>query len=257
MRFSRFQVPHLMRGYYLVAAAMALGVLPPVAAQRLHNDVVLYEQDFAKPESVKDFVFSDPAVWKHGTDTTGTGFLELAYNRKTYKSSYQPQHRSPIHIALIAHKKFTDFVLDCEMQSTTEPYGHQDMCVYFGVTEPQKFYYAHIAVAADMNAHNIFIVNDAPRKNIARQTTKGVVWKKDTWHAVRVERHTESGKITVYFDDFTQPIMQAEDKTFLSGYVGFGSFDDTGRIRNIRIRGTQAEEKKAEFFKPLDPKVNK
>jgi hypothetical protein len=211
----------------------------------------LYTQDFAKPESVKDFVFSDPAVWKYGTDKDGKGYLELAYEKKTYKSTYNPKNRSPIHIALVAGKTFTDFVLDCELQSTIEPYGHQDMCLYFGFEAPQKFYYVHIARAADPNAHNVFIVNDAPRKNFAKETTKGVEWKADSWHTVRIERDTAKGLIAVYFDDLTKPIMTAEDKTFAAGHIGFGSFDDTGRVRNVRIRGPKAEDKKADFFKPL------
>ena len=210
----------------------------------------LYAQDFAKPAAANDFVFSDPAVWKYGKDKAG-GFLELAYDRKAYKSTYKPKSRSPIHIALVAGKTFTDFVLDCEFQSTTEPYGHQDMCVFFGVTDPQKFYYVHIARAADMNAHNVFIVNDAPRKNIAKETTKGIDWKKDTWHHVRITRDTATGAIAVYFDDMTKPVMRAEDKTFAAGHVGFGSFDDTGRVRHVRVRGPKAADAKADFFKPL------
>jgi hypothetical protein len=210
-----------------------------------------YRQDFAKPESVKDFVFSDPAVWKYGTDKDGKGYLELAYDRKAYKSTYKPKNRSPIHIALFANKKFADFILDCELQSTTEPYGHQDMCLYFGFTDPQKFYYVHFGREADMNAHNVFIVNDAPRKNFAKEVTKGVDWKKDAWHKVRIVRDMGKGTIEVFFDDLTKPIMKAEDKTFGSGYIGFGSFDDTGRVRNIRISAPKAEDKKADFFKPL------
>ncbi|MFM8272647.1 MAG: hypothetical protein ACKODX_09975 [Gemmata sp.] len=212
----------------------------------------LYKQDFAKPEAASDFVFSDPAVWKYGTDKDGKGYLDLHYDRKAYKSTYSPKNRSPIHIALIANKKFTDFVLDCELQSTTEAYGHQDMCLYFGFTEPQKFYYVHIARAADMNAHNVFVVNEAPRKNFAKETTKGINWKKDAWHKVRITRDTASGAIEVFFDDLTKPIMKAEDKTFGAGYIGFGSFDDTGRVRNIRVSGPKAEDRTAEFFKPLE-----
>jgi hypothetical protein len=235
---------------------LALPLAALVAVPLLADDPVpagykeLYRQDFAKPDSVKDFVFSDPAVWKYGTGKDGKGFLELAYDRKKYKSSYQPKNRSPIHIALVAGKKFTDFVLDCEMQSTTEPYGHQDLCVYFGFTAPQQFYYVHMAKAADMNAHNVFIVNDAPRKNIAKETTKGIEWKAGAWHHVRIARNAATGDIAVYFDDMAKPIMRANDKTFASGYVGFGSFDDTGRVRNVRVRGPKAEEKRADFFKP-------
>ena len=239
-----------MRPFLALAAALFALALPaaePVPA----NDKDLYRQDFAKPDSVKDFVFSDPAVWKYGTDKDEKGYLELAYDKKAYKSPYSPKNRSPIHIALVAGKTFTDFVLDCELQSTVEPYGHQDMCLYFGFEAPQKFYYVHIAKAADMNAHNVFIVNDAPRKNFAKETTKGVEWKKDAWHQVRLVRDTTKGTIEVFFDDLTKPIMRAEDKTFGSGHIGFGSFDDTGRVRNVRIRGPKAEDKKADFFKPL------
>jgi hypothetical protein len=42
--------------------------------------------------------------------------------------------------------------------------------------------------------------------------------------------------------------MTAEDKTFGAGYIGFGSFDDTGMVDNIRIWAPSAETKKAPFF---------
>jgi hypothetical protein len=239
-----------MRISLALATLAGLAVALPADDKPAAELKELYAQDFAKPDAANDFVFSDPAVWKHVRDKDG-GYLELAYDRKAYKSTYSPKHRSPIHIALIANKQFTDFVLDCEVQSTTEPYGHQDLCLYFGFTAPQQFYYVHIARAADPNAHNVFIVNDAPRKNFAKETTKGIDWKKDTWHKVRLARDTAKGTIEVYFDDLTKPIMRAEDKTFTSGHVGFGSFDDTGRVRNVRVRGPKAEDKKVDFFKPL------
>ena len=47
----------------------------------------------------------------------------------------------------------------------------------------------------------------------------------------------------------TKPIMMAEDKTFGAGHIGFGSFDDTGKIDNIRIWGPAVETKKTDFFK--------
>jgi hypothetical protein len=209
---------------------------------------LLYEQDFAKPECVKQFVFSDPAAWKYGG-----GALELAYDKGKYKSSYNPKHRSPIHIALVADRVFTDFTLDCELMSTIPAYGHQDVCLFFGFEAPQKYYYVHIARAADMNAHNVFIVNDAPRTNIAKETTKGVDWKADTWHKVRLVRDTKAGTIEVYFDDFAKPVMKAEDRTFAKGHVGFGSFDDTMKVRNVRVTGPAAEVLTGPpaFFKPL------
>jgi len=206
----------------------------------------------AEPKVGEQLVASDPAVWKFGADADKKGFLQLEYDRKGYKSTNTPKHRSPVHIALLKQYPLTDFVMDVELMSTTESYDHQDLCLFFGFESPEKYYYVHIAKKADMNANNVFIVNDAARKNIAKETTKGTEWKKDTWHTVRVVRQASTGKIEVYFDDMTKPIMTAEDKTFQEGFAGFGSFDDTGRFRKVTLYAKNLTlGKKLDVFKPL------
>ena len=162
------------------------------------------------------------------------------------QSAYKPEHRSPLNIALIADKVFGDFVLEVEVLSTKKPYGHQDMCLFFGFTGAAQYYYNHIAVAADPNAHNVFIVNNAPRKNFAKETTKGVTWGEREWHRIRAERDTQAGTYRVSFDG--QPIMLAEDKTFLKGQIGFGSFDDVGMVTSIKIWGPSVETAKTNHF---------
>jgi hypothetical protein len=233
----------LFAGLCLAAAPAAGGDLPAWAEK--------YTVENKLQAETNEVVFSDPSVWKFGKDNKNNGFLELNYDRKAYKSSYTPKHRSPVHIAILRNYPVTDFVLDMELQSTTEPYDHQDLCLFFGFQSPEKYYYVHIAKKADMNAHNVFIVNAADRKNIAKETTKGVEWKKDTWHKVRLLRQGTTGTIEVYFDDLTKPIMKAEDKTFGRGYVGFGSFDDTGRFRNLKLHTDEIKAERADFFKPL------
>ena len=47
----------------------------------------------------------------------------------------------------------------------------------------------------------------------------------------------------------TKPIMKAQDKTFSTGYVGFGSFDDTGKYRSIHIYAPDFREKTTDVFK--------
>lgn len=237
-----------MRKFFLLLlTAFGCAVAAPAADEKL--------PDWAKGETrnakLDEFVASDPAVWKHGTGDDKKEFLELKYDKKSYKSTYSPKHRSPIHIALLKQTAVTDFVMDVELMSTVEPYGHQDLCLFFGFESPEKYYYVHIARAADPNAHNVFIVNDAPRKNIATETTKGVDWKKDTWHTVRVVRQATTGLIEVYFDDMTKPVMKASDKTFQSGLVGFGSFDDTGRFRRLTLHAKSFESKKVDVFKGI------
>ena len=204
---------------------------------------LLYEQTFDRADALQDFAMTDPMAWKFAAEKKG-GALELVT-----QSQYQPVVRSPVNIALIADRIFGDFILEADLLSTKAPYPHQDMCLFFGFQNPTNFYYVHMAVAADPNAHNVFIVKDAPRKNFARQMTKGVNWGLGVWHKVKLERKTSDGTIKVYFDDMTKPIMMAEDKTFGAGHIGFGSFDDTGKIDNIRIWGPAVETKKTDFFK--------
>ena len=205
---------------------------------------LLYEQKFDTDASVKTFQMTDTNAWKWvSTDDEHGGALEL-----TQQSKYAPAVRSPVNIALIGDKVFGDFVLEVEMLQTGREYGHRDMCIFYGFQSPTNFYYTHIATAADPNAHNTFIVDGAPRKNFAKETTKGVNWGLNIWHKVRIERTASDGMIKVFFDDMAKPIMVAQNDKFKSGAIGFGSFDDTGRIDNIRIWGPQVESKASPAF---------
>jgi hypothetical protein len=83
---------------------------------------------------------------------------------------------------------------------------------------------------------------------IAKETNEGNNWGLNVWHKVRVERKVSEGTIKVYFDDMSKPIMVAEDKSLGAGWIGFGSFDDTGRVANIRVWGKEAITEKAPAF---------
>lgn len=218
--------------FLVVAALLGTFALSLSAEDHLPKDYkLLYEQSFDQPDSIKEFVMTDPAAWKYAQEEKG-GSLELAA-----QSKYTPAVRSPVNIALIKDKVFGDFVLQADLIQTGREYGHRDMCLFFGFQQPDKFYYTHIATKADPNAHNVFIVNQKPRTNIAKTTTPGANWGLNIWHKVRLERKVSDGTIKVYFDDMTIPIMVAEDKNFGEGFIGFGSFDDTGKIDNIKIWG--------------------
>ncbi|HVK10571.1 MAG TPA: hypothetical protein VM597_17525 [Gemmataceae bacterium] len=219
-----------------VVAAPLAAADPPAGLK------LLYAQDFSKPEAMKDFAFTDPKAWRLGT-TGSKPFLEQHAGSK-----YTPSHRSPFNFALIAGKRFGDFVLDVELQSTAREYGHRDMVLVFGYQSPSQFYYAHIASQGDDHANNVFIVKDAPRVKIAKETNKGNDWGKDAWRTVRLERTLETGAIKVYFGDLKKPVMVAEDRSFGLGWVGFGTFDDTGRVANVKVWGKEAEEKRVAGF---------
>lgn len=194
---------------------------------------LVFEEDF---ESGHDgWTMTDDAAWEL-VDSDGGKALALQKS-----SDYEPKVRSPKSIARIADLNVTDFVIEAKLKQTGREYGHRDLCVFFGYQDPSKFYYVHMATVADPHANSIFLVNDEARVSIATERTDGTDWGKPEFHTVRIERDTESGTITVFFDDMTKPIMKAEDTHFTWGSIGFGSFDDVGHFDNIKIWGKKKE----------------
>lgn len=208
---------------------------------------LVYSQNFEGNNADSQFVKSDPKAWRTGTmDKEGQSTQTLELHQQ---SQYKPPHRSPFNMAYINSVVVGDFVMDVKLLQTGKEYGHRDMCLFFGYQDPAHFYYVHMATATDDHAHNVFIVNDAPRIKISKRTTKGVQWGTKVWHHIRLVRKTSTGLVQVYYDDMKTPIMEATDKTFQSGHIGFGSFDDTGMVDDIKIWAPEVSLEKIEPFK--------
>jgi gluconolactonase len=236
-RKSLYAVPMRTQGYPARCAAVGGQNIPA-------GYTLAYHQDFDEASVLAGFEFTNPAKWQFAKAGNGSGALE-----SLGPGGYKAPVRSPGVIALIADRQFGNFILEADLLQTGKDYGHRDMCLFFGMQNPSQYYYVHMATKADNNAHNVFIVNKVPRTNIAKKTNKGIDWGRDVWHKVRLERNISSGSIKVYFDDLTEPIMLAEDKTHGVGYIGFGSFDDVGKIDNVRIWSPQVVMKPANIFK--------
>lgn len=208
---------------------------------------LIYHQDFTAPQAILDFDMTDNSSWRVNKEK---GSLELFG-----KSNYEARVRSPFNIALLQHITLGDFILEVKLAQSGREYGHRDLCLFFNVQDPTNYYYTHIASIADDNANNIFLVNDAPRTNIATKTTTGTDWgATNSWHTARIERNTKEGTIKVYFDNMDQPIMVATDTHFIKGHIGFGSFDDTGHFDNIKIWAPMEIKGSEDFFKNANTK---
>jgi hypothetical protein len=173
---------------------------------------------------------TDAKAWKVETVEKETYYSQFK------NSDFKPPHRSPLNISLIKDIVVGDFIFQAEVLSTGKDGPHRDMCLFFGYQDPAHFYYCHIAKKADDHANQIFIVNAADRNKISTKSTDGTPWD-DKWHHVKVERTVKDGQIAIYFDDMKVPIMTATDKTFTSGRVGIGSFDDSGNWKDVKLRG--------------------
>ncbi|MDA0948608.1 MAG: hypothetical protein O2799_08800 [Planctomycetota bacterium] len=184
---------------------------------------------------------TEPGAWSVVEDEGGP-WLELAPAEGAF--AYQPPHRSPHRIALLRDlivgegeesrpMEVEDFELSFEAMSTGRRYGHRDLCVFFGWQAPDRFHYLHLAPAPDPNAHNLFLVDGAPRRSLEPVFEEGLEWPDDTWVSIVVRRRGDT--VTVHADG--RLVLSSDKASLRRGRVGIGTFDDSGRWRNLRLQG--------------------
>ena len=196
-------------------------------------DPAVFSEDF---ESGADrWEILDPDTWrvaKHGNSH--------AFEITARSSAYQPPVRSPRHVALIKDLNLASFEIEFRVKSTKDTGGHRDCCVFFNYVDDQHFYYVHLGAIPDPHSGQIMIVNEADRLAMTKNT-KPTPWD-DQWHRVKLVRDATSGLIAVYFDDMSTPHMKVNNKTFSSGRIGIGSFDDLNAFDDITVRELTMQE---------------
>ncbi|HEV2781606.1 MAG TPA: calcium-binding protein [Actinophytocola sp.] len=155
-----------------------------------------------------------------------------------------PPRRPFEYATLISGPEFASVQIDAEVR-IDEPVtrNDRDVIIVFGWRSDTEFYYAHLSQDNTIYPHNgIFVVNNADRLRIDDQwngSTGAEPSIRDTeFHRIRVRHCAETGRIEVFVDDLERPRITATDKTFGSGRIGFGSFDNYGRLRNLTVTGT-------------------
>lgn len=179
------------------------------------------------------WTMANPAAWTWSGEGSDRVLHLLAQSGRT------PKYRSPFNLAWYEAREWKDFTLTGEMRLTKFDAGNNDLCVAFGRSSENRFYYAHLGEKADAVHHQLHLVDEADRRAITATRTEGTPWKEGTWHKVRVVRDTATGNIAVFFDDMEKPVLTARDKTLADwGRIGLGSFDDLGEFRHVRVEGT-------------------
>lgn len=189
---------------------------------------LLFKEDFESGD-LSRYEPTDTTAWKLEKDGDNSVYSLIKRN-----SDFKPPVRSPLNRCLIRDLNVRSFVMDIRLKSTVADYDHRSLCLFFGYRDDAHLYYVHFGKKTDDHANQIFIVNDEPRIRISTRTTPGTPWD-DSWHSARIVRNVETGTITVYFDDLENPVMTANDRRFVDGRVGFGSFDDIGQFDDVRI----------------------
>jgi hypothetical protein len=156
-----------------------------------------------------------------------------------------PGPRRPFEYAVLtAGPEFGSVQIDAQVRlDTPVSVSNRDVIIVFGYRSPTEFYYVHLSSDNTIYPHNgIFVVNNADRLRIDDQWNGSVgappAIVDAEYHKVRVRHCAATGEIAVYVDGATTALITATDKTFQSGRVGFGSFDNIGRMRALTVRGT-------------------
>lgn len=219
----------MLRYLAILVSMWTLAIATQAVAAEKPQLPLVFEDDFEK--GADHWQPTDAGAWK--ITETGRGKV---YNQ--FKNSkYKPPHRSPYNISLAKDAVVGDFVLTVKVQSTNQGAGaHRDMCLFFNYRDPAHFYYVHLGKRPDPHSSQIMIVNDAPRVMITKNKSPGIPWD-DEWHNVKIVRRLKDGAIEIYFDDVQKPVMTAVDKTFTTGQVGLGLFDDNGNWDDFKLWG--------------------
>ncbi|MDL4775499.1 MULTISPECIES: PQQ-dependent sugar dehydrogenase [Thermomonosporaceae] len=161
----------------------------------------------------------------------------------------RPGPRRPFEYAVLkSGPEFTSTQIDAQVRlDTPVAESNRDVIVVFGYRDDTHYYYTHLSSDNTIYPHNgIFKVDGADRFRIDQQWNANrshgapPAIADEAWHGVRVSHCAGTGEISVRVDGAAKPVMTALDTTFGSGRVGFGSFDNIGRIRGLTVRGTPA-----------------
>ncbi|GAB3473356.1 PQQ-dependent sugar dehydrogenase [Nocardiopsis coralliicola] len=140
------------------------------------------------------------------------------------------------------------FQLDAEVRiDTPVEESNRDAVVVFGYRDDTHFTYAHLSSDNTIYGHNgIFKVDGADRERIdgqwnasQSQAAPPAITGED-WVQVRVDHRADTGETAVYAGDMDRPVFTTTESAG-PGRVGFGSFDNTARVRDLTVQGTPAE----------------
>lgn len=231
LRFSTDEAGHL----YLIAKAN--GTIWRVVGTKRFASCALGSTRVTDAMSASDWAPKTPSKWRFPGDQ-----VILA------EAGDQPSGpRRPYEYAVLKKgPAWRSVQIDAEVRlDTPVEITNRDVILLFGFKDDLHYSYTHLSTSNDIYPHNgIFTVNNADRLREDDQwdayRSRGAppAITDAEWHKVRVKYCGDTGETAVYVDGAKQPLITAVDTTFPSGRVGFGSFDNIGRIRDLTVTGT-------------------
>ena len=158
----------------------------------------------------------------------GTEVLRLVEHRGPL-----PGPRRPIQFALTDIESYGRLTLEADLK----PLGGS-LLIVFAYRDEAHFDYAHLSVdpGSKQPVHNgIFHVYGGERVRISPEQGPAAFSSGKRWYHVRLVHDAVKGTVSVTVDGAAVPALDAVDRSLGAGKAGFGSFDETGEFKNIKI----------------------
>jgi hypothetical protein len=142
--------------------------------------------------------------------------------------------RRPQKFAIAATEPFRRVTVEAEVRR-----NQGSLIMVYAWQDESHFDYAHLSVDAAVNqvAHNgMFHVFGGERVRISPLDGSPALATQE-WTPVKLVFDGDSGRCYVEVNGKSNPSLDAFDLSLRHGRVGFGSFDETGDFRKVRISG--------------------
>jgi hypothetical protein len=144
-----------------------------------------------------------------------------------------PGPRRPIQFVLRDLGKYGRLTFEGDVK----PLGGSLLLV-FAYRDEAHFDYAHLSVdpASKEPVHNgIFHVYGGERVRISSDQGPAAFSSSGRWYHVKLVHDAVNGTVGVTVDGAAVPALDAVDRSLGAGKCGFGSFDETGEFKNVKI----------------------
>lgn len=146
--------------------------------------------------------------------------------------------RRPKQFALLEEGPYSSFTLEVDVKR-----NGKSLILVFAHQDDDHFNYAHISVddPAKQNVHNgVFHVFGGDRVRISPLEGGPGLLPTTDWTHVKLVWDGKTGEVVCYANGKTSGALRAVDLSLKHGRVGFGSFNETGSFRNLKITGKLA-----------------
>jgi len=203
-----------------------------------------YANSYESQADLDHMEYRHPEMWQIARQEADSGFIEFSWIPISRPAFYFPEN-----IGLLSGMLFSDFILELDYKPVSQEENGGDFCIMFNFQNPEQYYYLHLASQDEAYTHDIFLVDRGNRIPISNMSAGGIQWKTRQWNRIRLERSLTFGTIYVYVNDMHHPVMMAEDNTYGHGLIGFGAFQNPGKIDNLRILAPRMMHTRMSFFR--------